>query len=86
MSKPEYIDDYNLDNLLSFRFSFGLPSIRYLLIDYRLRASSIRDSFFCVDTMTGSSFLTLQIVNPPPTLLFIPPEHPFAIVEKGKNC
>ena len=86
MSKPEYINNYNPDILLSFRFSFGLLSIRYLLIDYRLRASSIRDSFFCVDTMTGSSFLTLQIVNPPHALLFIPPDHPFAIVDKGKNC
>ena len=32
--------------------------------------------------MTGSSFLILQIVNPPYALLFISPDQTFVIVEK----
>ena len=35
--------------------------------------------------MTDSSFLTLQIVNPIHTLSFIPPVHPFVILEKKEE-
>ena len=61
-------------------FSFVLHSFQYLLTDYRLRALSIHDFFFCVNIMSTSStlrrsmlsFATLSTVNPKSlTLLFV---------------